>query len=73
LGQFSGFIFIATKISAQKFFLVAAIYEHLVGGLVKTLFSFAAIFLARITAQFLQRGQERDPSQIQRMAFNAWW
>ena len=39
LGRFSGFISIAAKISAQKFFLVAAIYEHLVGGLVKTLYS----------------------------------
>ena len=39
LGRFSGFISIAAKISAQKFFLVAAIYEHLVGGLVKTLSS----------------------------------
>ena len=39
LGRFSGFISITAKISAQKFFLVvAAIYEHLVGGLVKTLF-----------------------------------
>jgi len=37
LGRFSGFICFAAKISAQKFFLVAAIYEHLVGGLVKTL------------------------------------
>jgi len=37
LGRFSGFISITAKISAQKFFLVAAIYEHLVGGLVKTL------------------------------------
>ena len=39
LGRFSGFMStcIAAKISAQKFFLVAAIYEHLVGGLVKTL------------------------------------
>ena len=37
LGRFSGFISIAAKISAQTFFLVAAIYEHLVGGLVKTL------------------------------------
>ena len=37
LGRISGFISIAAKISAQKFFLVAAIYEHLVGGLVKTL------------------------------------
>ena len=38
-GQFSGYICIAAKISAQKFFLVAAIYEHLVGGLVKTPYS----------------------------------
>ena len=37
LGRFSGFIYVAAKISAQKLFLVAAIYEHLVGGLVKTL------------------------------------
>ena len=36
-GRFSGFNFITGKSSAQKFFLVAAIYEHLVGGLVKTL------------------------------------
>ena len=39
LGRFSGFICVAAKISAQKLFLVAAIYEHLVGGLVKTLSS----------------------------------
>ena len=38
LGRFSGFISIAEKTSAQKFFLVAAIYEHSVGGLVKTLY-----------------------------------
>ena len=38
LGRFSGFISIPAKISAQKFFLVATIYEHLVGGLVKTLY-----------------------------------
>ena len=37
-GRFSGFISIAAKTSAQKFFLVAAIYEHSVGGLVKTLY-----------------------------------
>ena len=37
-GRFSGFNFITGKSSAQKFFLVAAIYEHLVGGLVKTLY-----------------------------------
>ena len=37
-GRFSGYIYITAKISAQTFFLVAAIYEHLVGGLVKTLF-----------------------------------
>ena len=39
LGRFSGFICVAAKISAQKLFLVAAIYEHLVGGLVKTLYT----------------------------------
>ena len=38
LGRFSGFFSIAGKSSAQKFFLVAAIYEHSVGTLVKTLF-----------------------------------
>ena len=38
LGRFSGFICVTAKISTQKFFLVAAIYEHLVGGLVKTLY-----------------------------------
>ena len=39
MGRFSGFISIAAKSSTQKFFLVAAIYEHLVGGLVKTLYT----------------------------------
>ena len=36
-GRFSGFISVAAKISAQKWFLVAAIYEHFV-TLVKTLY-----------------------------------
>ena len=35
LGLISGFISTAAKTSAQKIFLVAAIYEHSVGGLVK--------------------------------------
>ena len=39
-GRFSGFISITAKISPQKFFLVAAIYEHSVGALVKTLYMY---------------------------------
>ena len=44
-GRFSGFICVAAKISTQKFFLVAAIYEHLVGGLVKTLYMYMYLSL----------------------------
>ena len=48
LGRFSGFIGVAAKSSAQKFFLVAAIYEHLVGGLVKTLYMYIYIYILHV-------------------------
>ena len=54
-GRFSGFNFITGKSSAQKFFLVAAIYEHLVGGLVKTLYSRVVVDLrgGRLTSELI--------------------